>query len=88
MGASRAERLRAIDVPDLVDDGTSIRVRAEYAVGPRTPVTNQELAFAHNGTVVARAFSRDGTYELASGLCDSLAVARSEDPAGGRTVLS
>jgi phosphatidylserine/phosphatidylglycerophosphate/cardiolipin synthase-like enzyme len=69
-----------MDVPDLVDDGASIRVRAEYAagVGPRTPLANQDLAFVHNGTVVARAFSADGSYELASGLGDSLAVARCE----------
>jgi len=83
VGARKAERLRAIDVPDLVDDGTSIRARAEYAVGPRTPVANQELAFVHDGTVVARACSRDGTYELASGLGNSLAVARHQDPADG-----
>ena len=38
---------RAIDVPDLVDDGALIRARLEYAVGigRRTPIADQEVAF-------------------------------------------
>jgi hypothetical protein len=67
---------RALDVPDLIDDGKSVRVRAEYAVGigRRTPIADQELAFVRDGSVVARAFSRDGESELASGLGKSLGV--------------
>jgi phosphatidylserine/phosphatidylglycerophosphate/cardiolipin synthase-like enzyme len=69
---------RSLDVPDLVDDGRSIRVRAEYAVGVgrQTAIVDQELAFMGGGRVVARSFSRDGTCELPSGLGDSLGVFR------------
>ncbi len=70
-----------MDVPDLVDDGRSIRVRAEYAggVGRRTPIADQALAFVGGGSVVARSFSRGGACELPSGLGDSLRVLRFRD---------
>lgn len=73
-----AEVARAIDVPDLIDDGRSMRVRGEYAigVGRRTPIADQELAFVRQGSVVARAFTRDGQCELPSGLGDSLGIFR------------
>ena len=73
-----AEWERTIDIPDLLDDGTAIRVRAEYAVGVgrRTPVADQELEFLRDGSVVARVISRDGKCELPSGVGDSLGVAR------------
>ncbi len=76
--AARAEWERAIDIPDLVDDGSVIRVRTEYAVGVgrRTPIADQELAFLREGATVARASSRDGQCELPSGLGDSLGVSR------------
>ncbi len=76
---------RAMDVPDLIDDGLSIRVRSEYAagVGRCTPIADQELAFVRQGSVVARALSRDGECELASGLGDSLGIFR--PAAAGRT---
>ncbi|HEY3382151.1 MAG TPA: phosphatidylserine/phosphatidylglycerophosphate/cardiolipin synthase family protein [Vicinamibacterales bacterium] len=77
--ATVAEPFRAIDVPDLLDDGRSIRVRAEYAVGigRRTPIADQELGFVSDGAVVARASVHEGSCELASGLGDSLGVFRS-----------
>lgn len=73
-----AEWERTIDIPDLLDDGTAIRVRAEYAigVGRRTLVADQELEFLRDGSVVARVISRDGKCELPSGIGDSLGVAR------------
>ena len=69
---------RAIDLPDLVDDGAQIRARLEYAVsvGRRTPIADQELAFVHEGKVVVRATSRRGEIELPSGVGDSLGVFR------------
>ncbi len=77
-------------MPDLIDDGKSVRVRAEYAVGigRRTPIADQELAFVRDGSVVARAFSRDGESELASGLGKSLGVFRRRDQAGGELLSS
>jgi cardiolipin synthase len=76
--ATEAESERRLDVPDLLDDGRTIRARAEYAtgVGHRTPIVDQELAFVHDGAVVARSFSRDGVCELPSGLGDSLGIYR------------
>ncbi len=73
-----SEWQRAIDVPELVDDGVTIRARLEYAIGigRRTPIANQELAFVREGKVMARATSRYGEVELPSGLGDSLGVFR------------
>jgi cardiolipin synthase A/B len=81
---------RSLDVPDLLDDGRSIRVRAEYAVGVgrRTAIVDQDLAFMGGGCVVARSFSRAGTCELPSGLGDSLGVFRSRDQAGAEALSS
>jgi len=78
IGARSAEWQRAIDLPDLVDDGAAIRIRAEYAVGVgrRTPIADQELEFFLHGTKVARVFSRDGKCELPPGLGDALGVSR------------
>src|SRR5271157_2696599 len=75
-GPSEGER--AIDVPELVDNGVIIRARLEYAIGigRRTPIANQELAFVREGKVVARATSRDGEVELPSGLGDFLGMFR------------
>jgi hypothetical protein len=76
--ARSAEWQRAIDIPDLLDDGSVIRVRTEYAVGVgrRTPIADQELEFYRDGATVARVFSREGKCELPSGLGDSLGVSR------------
>ena len=54
-GSGPSEWQRAIDVPDLVDDGVTIRARLAYAIGigRRTPISDQELAFVHEGKVVA-----------------------------------
>ncbi|MGE5812989.1 MAG: phospholipase D-like domain-containing protein, partial [Acidobacteriota bacterium] len=76
--ATSPEWERSLDVPDLLDDGRCIRVRAEYGVGVgrRTLIADQELAFVGGGRVVARSFSRGGACELPSGLGDSLGVCR------------
>ncbi len=89
-GSTGTERERSLDVPDLLDDGRSIRVRAEYAVGVgrRTAIVDQTLAFVGGGRVVARSFSRDGTCELPSGLGDSLGVFRSHDQGGPEATSS
>ncbi|MGA8580135.1 MAG: phospholipase D-like domain-containing protein [Bryobacteraceae bacterium] len=69
---------RAIDVPELVDNGVIIRARLEYAIGigRGTPIANQEMAFVREGKVVARVTSRDGDVELPSGLGDFLGMSR------------
>jgi phosphatidylserine/phosphatidylglycerophosphate/cardiolipin synthase-like enzyme len=69
---------RAIDVPDLVDDGALVRARLEYAVGigRRTPISDQEVAFVQAAEVVARVTSRRGEVELPSGVGASLGVLR------------
>jgi cardiolipin synthase len=69
---------RAIDMPDLVDDGALIRARLEYAVGigRRTPITDQEVAFVRAAEVVARTTSQRGEVELPSGVGASLGVLR------------
>ena len=73
-----SEWQRAIDVPDLVDNGVIIRARLEYAtgIGRCTPIADQELAFVRDGKVVARAASRHGEVDLPSGLGDSLGLFR------------
>jgi phosphatidylserine/phosphatidylglycerophosphate/cardiolipin synthase-like enzyme len=88
--ATGTEWERSLDVPDLLDDGRSIRVRAEYAVGVgrRIAIVDQELAFMGGGRVVARSSSRDGTCELPSGLGDSLGVFRSHNQAGAEPTSS
>lgn len=70
---------RAIDVPDLVDDGGPIRVRADHVatVGNLLPVPDQTLAFVSGGRVVATLTTRDGEAELPPGLAPgSLGVYR------------
>jgi phosphatidylserine/phosphatidylglycerophosphate/cardiolipin synthase-like enzyme len=76
-----AEWDRRLDAPDLIDDGRTIRVRAEYGVGPgrRTPIVDQELAFIGDGSVVARSYSRDGRCELPAGIGVSLGICRVRD---------
>jgi phosphatidylserine/phosphatidylglycerophosphate/cardiolipin synthase-like enzyme len=88
--APGAEWERRLDVPDLIDDGRTIRARAEYAagVGRRTPIVDQELAFVRDGSVVARSFTRDGTCELPSGLGDSLGICRRRDQGGTEAAVS
>src|SRR5512136_3072120 len=76
--SGHSEWQRAIDVPDLVDNGVIIRARLHYAtgIGRRTPIADQELAFVRDGKVVARATSRHGEVDLPSGLGDSLGLFR------------
>ncbi len=64
------EAMRAIDAPDLVDDGAGIRARIEYREGlaVRTPVEDQEIGVVHEGRIVARARTRSGGLELDAGL--------------------
>jgi phosphatidylserine/phosphatidylglycerophosphate/cardiolipin synthase-like enzyme len=73
-----SEWQRAIDAPDLVDDGIVVRGRLEYAagIGRGTPIANQEMAFVREGKVVARATSHQGEVELPSGLGDFLGMFR------------
>ena len=73
-----SEWQRAIDVPELVDDGAIIQARLEYAlgIGRRTPIANQEVAFVREGKIVSRATTREGEVELPSGLGNSLGVFR------------
>ena len=72
---------RAIDVPDLVDNGAVVRVRLEYAVGVgrRQPIADQDVGFVSEGQIVARATSRYGEVELpAAGMGDSVGLYRTQ----------
>ena len=68
-----------LDAPDLIDDGTVLRARFEYAagVGWRTPLPDQPIAFVSGGQVVAVLATRDGECELPAELqADSYGVFR------------
>ncbi len=55
-----------MDAPDLVDVGSALRARFEYAagIGRRAPIPDQRLAFVACGRVVAELDSHDGEAEL------------------------
>jgi len=76
--AAGGEGESTLDVPDLVEAGASIRVRAEHAIGVRgrMAIADGELEFLRDGSVVARAFSRDGECELTSGPGDRVGIRR------------
>ncbi len=59
---------RAIDVPDLVDESGTVRVRIHYAfaVGRLTPLADEEVVFVANGKVAAIATTKQGEAELRS----------------------
>lgn len=61
---------RDIDLPDLVDDGTPLRLRVEHAagIGRRTPIPDQALVLVADGRVAARVHTREGFAELPAGL--------------------
>ena len=72
---------RAIDLPDLVDEGGVIRARFDYAlgVGRREPIPNQQIAFVSGGRIIAEVATSDGDAELSpSPGVDSLGVFRVE----------
>ena len=78
-GPARPFGERAIDVPDLLDDGGPIRVRVDQVqtVGSLAPVPDQAVAFVASGHVVATAETVGGEAELPAGLSvDSLGVYR------------
>ena len=68
--APRPFAQRAIDVPDLVDDGGPLRARVGHAaaVGNLASVPDQALAFVSGGHVVATVTTRAGEAELPAGL--------------------
>ena len=62
---------RAIDIPDLVDEGGAIRARIDFVatLGDLSPVPEQALAFVSGGHVIANALtSAAGEAELPAGL--------------------
>lgn len=70
---------RRVDVPDLVDDGSAIRARFEYAagVGRRTPIVDQDVALVSRGRIVAVVPTHQGEAVLPVGLdAESLGVFR------------
>jgi cardiolipin synthase A/B len=73
-----SEWRRAIDAPELVDNGVILRAPLEYplGMGRRKPIADQELAFVREGKVVARATSSHGEVELPSGLGDCVGMFR------------
>lgn len=60
---------RAIDVPDVVDDGGPLRIRVDSVavLGAEAPF-DQEVAFVSGGRVVASVTTRAGEAELSAGL--------------------
>jgi phosphatidylserine/phosphatidylglycerophosphate/cardiolipin synthase-like enzyme len=75
---------RDMDVPDLVDEGTALRARLEYAngIGRREPIPDQALAFVSGGRVVAVLRTCDGEAELPGDLrADSYGVFRTDEAA-------
>lgn len=82
--ASRPFLTRAIDVPDLVDDGGPMRARIDQvaAIGNLASVPDQALAFVSAGRVVATVTTHAGDAELPAGLAvASLGVYRVGDGA-------
>jgi cardiolipin synthase A/B len=82
LAPSRPPIRRPLDVPDLVDDGGVVRVRAGYAfgIGRNPPIADQEVAFVSSGRVAAVVTTHDGEAELPPGLAaDSLGVFRVRD---------
>jgi phosphatidylserine/phosphatidylglycerophosphate/cardiolipin synthase-like enzyme len=61
---------RAIDVPDLLDEGAAIRVLVDHVatVGSLEPIPDQPLAWVSGGRVVATVTTRGGEAELPAGL--------------------
>lgn len=57
---------RDIDVPDLLDDGSPLRLRVDYAAGfgRRAPIADQEIALVAEGHVVARVRTNAGEARL------------------------
>lgn len=82
---------RAIDVPDLLDDGGPIRARVDLlaTVGNLAPVPDQPLAFVSGGHVVATVTTRAGEAELPLGLgFGSLGVYRIGDNAAAEPLAA
>ncbi len=70
---------RALDVPDLVEEAGTLRVRVDHAsgVGRRDPIPDQRVAFISGGRVVAVVTTSHGEGELPAGLgAVSLGVCR------------
>ncbi len=75
---------RDMDAPDLLDDGTALRARFEYAagIGRRERIPDQPLAFVSGGRVVALLTTCDGEVELPGDLrADSYGVFRTKETA-------
>lgn len=82
---------RAIDVPDLLDDGGPIRARVDLvvAVGNLAPVPDQAVAFVSGGHVVTTVATRAGEAELSPGLVvGSLGVYRIGESAPAEPVAA
>jgi phosphatidylserine/phosphatidylglycerophosphate/cardiolipin synthase-like enzyme len=64
--------VRAIDVPDLVDQSGTIRFRVDYATGAgrNAPIPDQDIAFVSRGRIVATVRTENGHAELPPGLED------------------
>ncbi len=68
--SSRPFTQRAIDVPDLLDDGGPLRARVDQlaTVGDLAPLGDQDVCFVTQGRVVATVALREGECELPAGL--------------------
>lgn len=82
--AARAPAERALDVPDLVDDGGPLRASFDEitAVGTPVPLPDHDVAFVSGGHVVVTLTTRAGVAELPAGLAAGpLGVFRSGEDA-------
>jgi phosphatidylserine/phosphatidylglycerophosphate/cardiolipin synthase-like enzyme len=68
--SARPPLRRAIDVPDLFDDGGPLRVRVDLqaAVGDLAPLEDQPVSFVGGGQLLATVDLRDGEGALPAGL--------------------
>jgi phosphatidylserine/phosphatidylglycerophosphate/cardiolipin synthase-like enzyme len=72
--------VRAIDVPDLVDQSGTIRLRVDYAAGAgrNSPIPDQDVALVARGRIATVVRTANGQAELPASMdrCDSLGVFR------------
>jgi len=90
LSAAGGEGAVTLDVPDLVDNGAFMCVRAGQAIGVRgrAAIADHELEFVRDGSVLARALSRDGECELPSGLGDWLGIRRRPEDGRAEPLVS
>ena len=84
--------VRAIDVPDLVDQSGTIRLRVEYAsgAGRNSPIPDQDVALVTRGRIATVVRTANGQAELPTTLerSDALGVLRLGEPPAGEPLAA